>query len=258
VGPAQPVIKPFSLNAHPRRSCGLQPDRIGQTGLDRSSPTVTLRPPLLAMALALVLWSRYPGSAARRQASARSFSGDESCQGIAPRRQPGRSRLPSHRICKGPTTLAREETASQAAAIHSQVSHQRGGSRRRRQHVELCWFHRAKGGPQPLIPGVVSRARLLGWKRLWRTRPIEKGGLQSSWTALSEENLIEARALLSSFNAGPRSAPRICSTAGRIWKETTPASFQRIRGTVVASERRRTGNLVLVTTRFSNSPTTCS
>lgn len=101
-------------------------------------------------------------------------------------------------------------------------------------------------GPQPLVLVLDEQGRLLGWEVSLTDTPIETVAARFV-TLLSEGKLVEARSLLSADLQTQISPQDLLNR----WKdlEKLTGSFERVRGTVVASEGGEQ-QLVLVTTQF--------
>jgi hypothetical protein len=101
-------------------------------------------------------------------------------------------------------------------------------------------------GRQPLVLVLDGRGRLLGWELDQQDTPIKQ--IASSFiTALSEGRVVDARSLLIRDLQAEISPQDLLNR----WKdlEKIAGSFQKLRGTVVASEGG-SQQLVLVTTQF--------
>jgi len=219
-------------------------DRIGQTGLIVRRPTVTLRAPLLAMALAFgAVFPAIPASAGQTAAQARS-SAETIIQGLRREDSQAIYDLLSPDLQRSTTLERVKKRLKQRDPILSiRIKEVLTGADDSTVEAVLVT---AKGS-QPLILVLDEQGRLLGWETSLEDTPIEK--VASNFvTALSEGKLIEARALLSSFMQTEISPQDLLNR----WKdlEKLTGSFQRIRGTVVASEGGEQ-QLVLVTTQFS-------
>ncbi len=105
---------------------------------------------------------------------------------------------------------------------------------------------RSARGTQPLVLVLDSRGRLLGWELDQKDTPIRQIATNFI-TAISQGRVVEARSLLERDLQEQVSPQDLLNR----WKdlEKLTGSFQRLRGTVVASEGGPQ-QLVLVTTQF--------
>lgn len=102
-------------------------------------------------------------------------------------------------------------------------------------------------GTRPLVLVVDDRGRLLGWERDLNDTPIKQVAANFV-NALSQGKVVEARGLLSLELQGQLRPQDMLNR----WKdlEKLTGTFQRVRGTVVASQGGDQ-QLVLVTTQFN-------
>jgi len=232
---------------------GFRPDRIRQTWADRSSDNCDSACPPAGLALAFLVACvpGYPASLRAKTAS----------PAAAQRRR-------SSRICAAKTARAiydllstgilqrsdhagaREEASSSRRSISQGIRiSKRFAHRRDDSTVEAVLRHRQK--VPTADPGADEQGRLLGLETSLEDTRSRK--VASILYPLSEGKLIECRRPALQLHADEIS-PQICSTAGRIWRNS-PAAFSGFRGTVVA---RKAANSKLVSSPpvSANSPTT--
>jgi hypothetical protein len=137
----------------------------------------------------------------------------------------------------------RERLLLQEPILGSRIKEVLGGADDSTVEVEVV----TAKGTGPLVLVIDDRGRLLGWERDLHATPVRQVAT-TFISALSKGNLVEARALLS-LQLQEQISPQDMLNR---WKdlEKLTGTFERVRGTVVASQGGDQ-QLVLVTTQFN-------